>query len=691
MSRDPSDNTDKRRWLAVNRPAQHAGVEGLVQEVAELRRRLEEAEETIRAIREDEVDAFVVSQGEADRVLTLEAADRPYRRYVEAMRQAAVTLSCEGTILYANRAFAQLVMRPLEAVVGSSIGLFLAASCRPILNEVIARRPDGRGEALLERSDGVIVPVHLTASGSAEEPDIVCLVITDLTDQRRLAEVTAAEMLSRSILEQAVDAIVVGDRSGTLIRAGAAARQLCGKDPIGLAFEASFPLRLRSGPEGSDSATPTPSWIDRVLSGETICGAEARLDREDGQQFDLLLGSGPLTDAEGCVVGFVATLTDITELREAEKALREADRRKDEFLAMLAHELRNPLSAIGNAAEVARQSPDDEEARTWSAEIIERQVQQLGHLVDDLLDVSRISRGKIQFRKELIDARSIVERAAQVVRPQMAEKGHELSIAVHEGRMAVEADPTRLEQILVNLLSNAVKYTDAGGRITLSAWPEGGELVLRVEDTGIGIAPEKLPLVFELFEQVDDSIARSRGGLGIGLTLVKRLAELHGGTVAAESEGLGRGSTFSVRLPLAGQRIEVGTKTESPSLPGKSDTRILIVDDNIDSVAGLAKLLRRQGYEVETAHDGPSALEVASTRRPAFVLLDIGLPGMDGYQVAERLRTLLGERVTICAVSGYGREEDRRRGQEAGFDHHLIKPVDYNKLMTLLADAGSRQ
>jgi len=691
MSRDPPENTNNRRAPEVNRPAQHAGLERLILEVAELRRRLEEAEETIRAIREDEVDAFVVSHGVADRVLTLETADRPYRRYVEAMWQAAVTLSREGTILYANRAFAQLVMRPLEAVVGSSIGLFLAASCRPILNEVIARRPDGRGEALLERSDGVIVPVHLTASGSAEEPDIVCLIITDLTDQRRLAEVMAAEMLSRSILEQTVDAVVVGDRSGALIRAGAAARRLCGWDPIGLAFDAAFPLRLRPGPEGSDSATPTPPWVDRVLSGETIHGAEARLEREDGQQFDLLLGSGPLRDAEGCVVGFVATLTDITELREAEEALREADRRKDEFLATLAHELRNPLAAISNAAEVARRSPDDEEARTWSAEVIERQVQQLGHLVDDLLDISRISRGKVQLRKELIDARSIVERAAQVVGPQMAEKGHELSIAVHEGRMAVEADATRLEQILVNLLSNAAKYTDAGGRITLSAWPEGGELVLRAEDTGIGIAPEKLPLVFELFEQVDDSITRSRGGLGIGLTLVKRLAELHGGTVAAESGGLGRGSTFSVRLPLAGRRIEVGTKAESPSLPGKSDARVLIVDDNTDSIAGLAKLLRREGYEVETAHDGPSALEAASARRPAFVLLDIGLPGMDGYQVAERLRILLGERVTICAVSGYGREEDRRRGQEAGFDHHLVKPVDYNKLMTLLADAGSRQ
>jgi len=254
MSQDPPINLDGRGSPPAA-PAPRAGVEDLTRQVAELRRRLEEAEETIRAIREDEVDAFVVSRGEAERVLTLESADRPYRRYVEAMRQAAVTLSRDGIILYANRAFAQLVMRPLESIVGGPIGPHMAPSSRPVLSEVIARRPDGRGEALLERSDGVVVPVHLTASGPTEEPDIVCLVITDLTDQRRLAEVTAAERLSRSILEQTVDAIVVGDRSGTLIRAGAAARRLCGRDPIGLAFDAAFPLRPCPGPKGRDDET----------------------------------------------------------------------------------------------------------------------------------------------------------------------------------------------------------------------------------------------------------------------------------------------------------------------------------------------------------------------------------------------------------------------------------------------------
>src|SRR3954447_12516400 len=289
MSHDPSMDLDGGGPPPAA-PAPRAGVEDLTHQVAELRRRLEEAEETIRAIREDEVDAFVVSHGEAERVLTLESADRPYRRYVEEMRQAAVTLSRDGTILYANRAFAQLVMRPLASIVGGPIGPYMAGSSRPVLNEVIARRPDGRGEALLERSDGVVVPVHLTASGSVEEPDIVCKVITDLTDQRRLAEVTAEERLSRSILEQTVDAIVVVDRSGTVIRAGAAARRLCGIAPIGLPFDAAFPLRPCPGPDGPDDEPPAPSWIERLLSGETIRGAEVRLGRGDGRDDRLLLG-----------------------------------------------------------------------------------------------------------------------------------------------------------------------------------------------------------------------------------------------------------------------------------------------------------------------------------------------------------------------------------------------------------------
>jgi PAS domain S-box-containing protein len=533
-------------------------VETIAGEVADLRRRLEEAEATIRAIQADEVDAFVVSHGKSDRIVTLQSADRPYRRFVEAMGQAAVTLSHQGTILYANRAFAQLVARPLASIIGTAIDEFLAASSRWIRNKVIGHGLVGHGEASFVRGGGALVPVHVTASRFSDNPEMLCLVITDLTDQHRLAEVTAAE------------------------------------------------------------------------------------------------------------------------------------RRKDEFLAVLAHELRNPLAAIDNAAKVAHQSSADREAQEWAFAVIERQVQQLTRLVDDLLDISRISRGKIQLRKELIDARVIVERAAQVVQPLMTDKGRVLDVAMADQPLPVEADPARLEQILVNLLGNAAKFTDRDGRIMISAQAEGGEVVLRVVDNGIGISAEKLPLVFRMFEQVEESIERSSGGLGIGLTLVKSLAELQGGTVAAESAGLGRGSTFTVRLPRAAAAgtLDVTTTTASPSAPQRKDARILIVDDNVDSVEGLARLLRRQGFEVETAHDGPSALEAAALRPPAFVFLDIGLPGLDGYQVAERLRGLLEGAVTICAVSGYGRDEDRKRAQAAGFDHFLIKPIDFNEMMALLAQAG---
>ncbi len=526
----------------------------------------------------------------------------------------------------------------------------------------------------------------MAAGDCSDDEGIACLIVTDLTDQRRLEEVVAAESLSRSILEQAVDAIVVGDPGGTLIRAGAAARRLCGRDPIGLRFDEAFPLRRRGDTPGPPFSLP----ISRVISGETVRGLEVCHGCDEGARgSDLLLSVGPLRDPEGIVVGFVATLTDVTELRRAEEALREADRRKDEFLATLAHELRNPLSAVGNAVQVARQAPDDAAGRGWALEVIDRQTRQLSHLVDDLLDVSRINLGKIELRREILDARGLIERAAQAVRPLILAKGHELGLAVHDGPLVVDADPTRLEQILVNLLTNAAKYTDEAGRITLSARPEGGSLRVRVEDTGIGIAREDLERIFEMFGQVDDSIARSRGGLGIGLTLVRRLVELHGGEVAVESEGLGRGSAFSVRFPLAAGAVTAGPGTVPGPWFRDSGGRVLLVDDNVDGVSGLARLLRRRGFQVATAHHGQAALDSAAETPPSVALLDIGLPGMDGYQLAARLRERFGDRISLYAVSGYGREEDRRRAKAAGFDHYLIKPVDINQLLKLLADEAA--
>ena len=382
--------------------------------------------------------------------------------------------------------------------------------------------------------------------------------------------------------------------------------------------------------------------------------------------------------------------------------LRRKDQRKDEFLAMLAHELRNPLAAIRNAVALGS-DPTDAADIEWSMEVINRQMRQLSRLIDDLLDVSRITQGKVQLRKEPLDAAAILHGAVETVRPLMEERQHELTVALRPGTLQLEADPTRLEQIVVNLLANAARYTEKGGEISLRARREAGQIVIRVRDNGNGIPPEKLPQMFELFAQGDRTLARSEGGLGIGLTLVRSLAEMHGGTAEAFSEGTGKGSEFTVRLPAspaealpAGETLAPGGPERSAKLPASAETarpepsvatarRVLVVDDNVDSARGTALILSRHGHEVRVAYDGPGALAAAQEQRPEFVLLDIGLPGMDGYEVARRLRqdeSLSG--VTLVAVSGYGQESDRRRSQEVGFDQHLVKPVDPGVLLALL-------
>ena len=327
-------------------------------------------------------------------------------------------------------------------------------------------------------------------------------------------------------------------------------------------------------------------------------------------------------------------------------------------------------------------------------------MRQRSRLIDDLLDVSRITQGKGQLRKEPLDAAAILNSAVETVRPIMEERQHELTVALRPGTLQLEADPTRLEQIIVNLLANAAKYTEKGGEISLRARNEDGQIAIRVRDNGVGIPPEKLPQMFELFAQGDRTLARSEGGLGIGLTLVRSLSEMHGGTVEAFSEGPGKGSEFVVRLPAAAAPASAAATASpnSPVRPARKPAaaaakpapagtlrRVLVVDDNVDSARGTALILSRNGYDVRVAYDGPGALLAAQEHQPEYVLLDIGLPGMDGYEVAQHLRqdtNLAG--VTLVAVSGYGQESDRRRSQEAGFDQHLVKPVDPGVLLGLL-------
>jgi signal transduction histidine kinase len=374
------------------------------------------------------------------------------------------------------------------------------------------------------------------------------------------------------------------------------------------------------------------------------------------------------------------------ELRRKVALLADADRRKDEFLAMLGHELRNPLAPVTTALELMRLHRDEPLRVARARETIERQVAHMTRLIDDLLDVSRITRGKIELRHEAVVLSTLVARAVEGARPIIDERGHRLTVDLPDEPITLRADPARLEQVLANLLNNAAKYTDIGGRIWLRAFAHAGQLVISVRDNGAGLTAEMRDRVFDLFVQGPDAHAYARGGLGIGLTLVRRLVELHGGTIEVRSDGPGLGSDFVVRLPILPASAVATSDAESavePDAPRRR--RILVVDDNVDAADALAELLRDQGHEVRAVHDGPSAVQQARLHRPDIVLLDIGMPGFDGYEVARRMRSELGLDVTLVALTGYGEARHRRQSRDAGFDEHVTKPVDARKLERLLA------
>lgn len=391
--------------------------------------------------------------------------------------------------------------------------------------------------------------------------------------------------------------------------------------------------------------------------------------------------------------------TEIAERARVELALKEADRHKDEFLAMLAHELRNPLAPINNAVQLMHRKTLGDAQLTWSRDVIGRQLAHLTRLVDDLLDVSRITRGKINLNKEVIELDALIARTVETVQPLFDERGQKLIVGTPPPSLTVYGDPTRLIQALGNILSNAAKYTEAGGTIEFFALRSGTEVELRVRDNGIGIPKELLPRLFHLFTQLDRTSGPSQSGLGIGLALVQRLVEMHGGSVAAQSDGPGRGSEFVIRLPLllreTGQSQQGPVTTTKAALeqPMKLDEgtiriqrRILVADDNNDALESLATLLQLSGHEVYTAANGAVALAAAEQHRPEVALLDIGMPQLDGYEVARRIRAQpWGQRITLVALTGWGQDSDRRRSQEAGFDSHLVKPLDLDKLTELLA------
>jgi len=402
-------------------------------------------------------------------------------------------------------------------------------------------------------------------------------------------------------------------------------------------------------------------------------------------------GELPLTRARLSVYGELlqalcnALLSENFRARQQERAatrLAAADQAKDDFLALLSHELRNPLGAIQIAAQIIRLGRASQAAIQNATEIVDRQVKHVARLLDDLLDVSRIMHGRIELRKSAVHLATAVAQALETSRALIEAQGHSLTISLPEEPVRLDADPTRLEQIVTNLLDNAAKYTPPKGHIAVMASREENDVVLRVRDTGVGISAEMLPRVFDLFAQGDPSLAHSQGGLGIGLTLVRKLVELHGGTVTAHSEGLGRGTEVVVRLPL-------GTPSQMPPAPALerragSSRHILVIEDNPDAREMLRVTLEVDGHRVEVAEDGARGVEMARSSRPEVVLVDIGLPGLDGYEVAKQVRALFGRHVRLIAVTGYGRPEDHRRTEEAGFDAHLTKPVSPQQISEVL-------
>jgi two-component system, sensor histidine kinase len=380
---------------------------------------------------------------------------------------------------------------------------------------------------------------------------------------------------------------------------------------------------------------------------------------------------------------------EMHERRGAEEALRAADRRKDEFLATLAHELRNPLAPLRNALQILHRTGGDTAAARQAREMMERQLQQMVRLVDDLLDVSRITTGKLALQLARVELQDVVRNALDTVRPLMEDRGHALSVELPTQPVYARADATRLAQVFSNLLNNAAKYTDPGGRIRFTAMLDRGDVVVTVADSGIGISEQMLPAIFDMFTQVDNSLERSHAGLGVGLSLAKRLIELHGGKLEARSRGLGFGSEFVVRMPaLSDAPVAFAAQAAAEPAGSSAHHRILLADDNVDFATSLASLLRSMGNEVRVTHDGSQALETAQEFDPDFAFLDIGLPKINGYDLARRLRERpAAGRMVLVAVTGWGQEKDRRMAHEAGFDHHMVKPVEFDEIQAILKSA----
>ncbi|HEX7054150.1 MAG TPA: PAS domain S-box protein [Burkholderiales bacterium] len=618
--------------------------------------------------------------------------DDPYRRLAETVRDYAIfLLDPDGRVATWNPGAQRLKGYRAEEIVGEHFSRFYpeeAVARRWPEQELELAAAQGRfeDEGWRLRKDGSRFWASVVITALRDERGALRgfgKITRDLSERRRQEDILRqSEERFRLLVEAVKDyAIFMLDAEGRVMSWNPGAERIKGYravEVIGQHLRIFYPEEARRR-----------RWPEQQLAAARDYGRfedESLRVRRDGSTFWAHVVVTPVRDASGTLRGYAKVTRDLTDRKRIE-ALERAERQTNEFLAMLAHELRNPLAPISNALNLLARKPTVDPAELWVREVLVRQTGQMTRLVDDLLDVSRITRAAVVLDRKPVDLRSVVRNAADASRQWFAERGQSFEVRLPEERLIVEADEVRLNQVIQNLLHNAAKYTPDGGRIALSAAREEAAVAIRVCDSGVGMSPELLASAFELFKQGVQGLERRQGGLGVGLTLVQRLVTLHGGSVQAHSDGPGRGSEFVVRLPLREEPAIVREPAAPRAAPSGSGParRILLVDDNRDAAQALCLLLQADGHQVQVAGDGASGLELARATRPEVVLLDIGLPKMDGYEIARRIRgDPQLEGTVVVAVTGYGQIHDRARASASGFHHHLVKPVEFSALQELL-------
>ena len=612
---------------------------------------------------------------------------------VESSEDAIVRKSLDGIVQSWNAAAERLFGYGAAEAVGRHISLVIPPDRLSEEDEIISRLKAGQRvehfETVRVRKDGSPVQVSLTISPIRDADGRIVgasKIVRDITE-RKATEAEREKFFT--LVENSTDFIAICDPDAVPIYVNPAGLKLVGlrsvNDPRARNVREFF------FPE--DQQRIMEELFPRVVAdghGEI----EVRFRNFDtGAARWMAYKLLKLTDSEGRVVGFATVSQDVTDRRRLEDHLRqladdlsEADQRKNEFLATLAHELRNPMAPIGNMLEVLKRAGDDGERRTGAIETMNRQLTQLARLVDDLLDLSRITHNRIDLRRERVDLSSVIQQAVLGAQPLADAAGHRIALALSREPIHLHADPVRLTQILGNLLNNSCKYTEPGGSIMVTTARDRADAIITVEDNGAGIPPDKIESIFDMFAQVDRTESTSQGGLGIGLTLVRRLVQLHGGSVEARSAGVGKGSAFVVRMPIGDAPEAVAAPTVARPTQAR---RILVVDDNHDAAESLAMLLSITGHETSMAHDGGAAYDCAERERPDVVLLDLGLPTLSGHEVCRRIRQQpWGGEMFLIALTGWGQDEDRQKTRDAGFDGHLVKPVAYDALLKLLDSLG---